>query len=116
MQEFDALDPALRFLDAHPGRYVLKWNGSGFGAYDNYVGRLPDGRDVRALLAAKFRSSAGSGSPSCSWSGSRAWRWASALFRRRALPASRLPRLGAQALLSRRPRRADGRDGHSGHL
>ena len=54
-REFDRLDPALRFLDAHPGRYVLKWNGSGFGAYDNYVGRLPDGRDVRALLAAKFR-------------------------------------------------------------
>ena len=54
-REFDRLDPALRFLDAHPGRHVLKWNGSGFGAYDNYVGRLPDGRDVRALLAAKFR-------------------------------------------------------------
>lgn len=55
MQEFDGLDPALRFLDARPGRYVLKWNGSGFGAYDNYVGRLADGRDVRALLEAKFR-------------------------------------------------------------
>jgi phosphoribosylamine--glycine ligase len=55
MWEFDRLDPALRFLDANPARYVLKWNGSGFGAFDNYVGRLADGRDVRALLAAKFR-------------------------------------------------------------
>src|ERR671917_2421299 len=28
MWEFDRLDPALRFLDANPARYVLKWNGS----------------------------------------------------------------------------------------
>ncbi len=52
---FDSLDDGLALIDRRPGRYVLKWNGSGFGAYDNYVGRLPDGRDVRALLAAKFR-------------------------------------------------------------
>lgn len=52
---FDTLEEGLALLDRRPGRYVLKWNGSGFGAYDNYVGRLADGRDVRALLAAKFR-------------------------------------------------------------
>ncbi len=52
---FDTLEGGLDLLERRPGRYVLKWDGPGFGAYDNYVGRLPDGRDVRALLAAKFR-------------------------------------------------------------
>jgi phosphoribosylamine--glycine ligase len=52
---FGTLQEGLALLDARPRRYVLKWNGQGFGAYDNYVGRLPDGRDVRAVLAAKFR-------------------------------------------------------------
>lgn len=41
---------ALRFLDAHPGRYVLKFNGAS-ASVDNYVGVLPDGRDLRAFLA-----------------------------------------------------------------
>jgi phosphoribosylamine---glycine ligase len=40
---------ALAFLDANPGRYVLKFNGPD-AAVDNYVGRLPDGRDLRAFL------------------------------------------------------------------
>ncbi len=52
---FDDEASATRFLGAHPGRYVLKFNGAAFGAADNYVGRLSDGRDVRAMIAAKFR-------------------------------------------------------------
>ncbi len=53
--EFDTLAGARAFLKARPDRYVLKFNGEGFGAADNYVGRLPDGRDVEAMVAAKFR-------------------------------------------------------------
>jgi phosphoribosylamine--glycine ligase len=41
---------ALTFLDRHPARYVLKFNGPDAAIY-NYVGRLADGRDVRAYLA-----------------------------------------------------------------
>jgi phosphoribosylamine--glycine ligase len=44
---------ALAFLDRHPSRYVLKFNGPAFGSSDNYVGRLPNGDDVRAVLASK---------------------------------------------------------------
>ena len=55
MWDFSTLAEAERFLDARPGRYVLKFNGDGFGAADTYVGRLADGRDVRAMVAAKFR-------------------------------------------------------------
>src|SRR5690242_16306605 len=40
---------ALEFLAAHPGRYVLKFNGADAGI-DNDVGRLEDGADVRAFL------------------------------------------------------------------
>jgi phosphoribosylamine--glycine ligase len=47
--EFDDRAAALNFLRAHPGRYVLKFNGPE-ASVDNYVGRLPDGRDVTALL------------------------------------------------------------------
>ena len=43
---------ARAFLDARPGRYVLKRSGAGHVASDTYVGQLPDGRDVAALLAA----------------------------------------------------------------
>jgi phosphoribosylamine---glycine ligase len=44
-----------RFLAERPGRYVLKFNGQDFYSSDNYVGRLADGSDVRAVLAAKLR-------------------------------------------------------------
>ena len=50
---FTDVRAAEAFLDANPGRYVLKFNGPGFASSDNYVGRLPDGADVRAMLAAK---------------------------------------------------------------
>jgi phosphoribosylamine---glycine ligase len=48
--EFATREEALQFLQEHPARYVLKFNGP-IAAVDNYVGRLPDGRDVRAFLA-----------------------------------------------------------------
>jgi phosphoribosylamine--glycine ligase len=47
--EFPHRDEALRFLQDRPARYVLKFNGP-TAAIDNYVGRLADGRDVRAFL------------------------------------------------------------------
>src|SRR4029453_4498058 len=47
--EFAERTAALDFLAAHPGRYVLKFNGPDAGV-NNYVGRLADGRDVRAIL------------------------------------------------------------------
>jgi phosphoribosylamine--glycine ligase len=50
VREFSAREEALRFIDANPGRYVLKFNGPD-DAINNYVGRFPDGRDVRAFLA-----------------------------------------------------------------
>jgi phosphoribosylamine--glycine ligase len=56
---FDGPAAAIDFVVAQPGRYVMKMNGSGFGAAANYVGRLADGRDVRGLLAARLRQSEG---------------------------------------------------------
>ncbi|HEX8662625.1 MAG TPA: hypothetical protein VF744_01185, partial [Beijerinckiaceae bacterium] len=53
--EFQDAAAGDRFIQENPGRYVLKFNGSGFAANDNYVGELADGRDVRAVLAAKLR-------------------------------------------------------------
>lgn len=52
--EFSDVASASRFIEQHPARYVLKFNGPNFSSYDNYVGRLPDGADVRALLRTKF--------------------------------------------------------------
>jgi phosphoribosylamine--glycine ligase len=40
-------------LTRHPAKYVLKFNGPHFSSKDNYVGRLPSGADVRAVLRAK---------------------------------------------------------------
>jgi phosphoribosylamine--glycine ligase len=37
---------ACRFIADRPRRYVLKFN----AGYDTFIGRLPDGRDVRAFL------------------------------------------------------------------
>lgn len=47
--EFTDCNAALQFLTTHSGRYVLKFNGPDASIY-NYVGRLDDGRDVRAFL------------------------------------------------------------------
>jgi phosphoribosylamine--glycine ligase len=53
VEEFDDLEIADEFLMKHPGRYVLKFNGPNFSSKDNYVGRLSNGADVRAVLSAK---------------------------------------------------------------
>ena len=55
MHSLDTLAAGAAFIAANPGRYVLKFSGPEFGAADNYVGRLRDGRDVLAMVAAKFR-------------------------------------------------------------
>ena len=52
--EFNDIASASRYIEQHPARYVLKFNGPNFSSYDNYVGRLHDGADVRALLRTKF--------------------------------------------------------------
>ncbi len=54
-RSFDAFEAARAFIVGHPGRYVLKYDGAGFGAADTYVGQLSDGRDLLAVLAAKLR-------------------------------------------------------------
>jgi phosphoribosylamine---glycine ligase len=48
-KEFPNAGEALDFLDTHPGRYVLKFNGS-VPSLKNYVGRYADGHDMRAIL------------------------------------------------------------------
>ena len=47
--EFHDRAAALRFLSEHPGRYALKFNAD--ASHYNYVGQLPEGRDVGAVLA-----------------------------------------------------------------
>jgi phosphoribosylamine--glycine ligase len=54
--EFTDVASANDFIDRHPARYVLKFNGPNFSSNDNYVGRLSDGADVRAVLRAKLFS------------------------------------------------------------
>jgi phosphoribosylamine---glycine ligase len=57
--EFSDLASAEQYLEQHPARYVLKFNGTNFSSRENYVGRLPDGADVAAVLRAKFFQRAG---------------------------------------------------------
>ena len=57
--EFDDVEEAEAFLAANPGRYVLKFCGHGFDSFDNYVGRLADGGDVRAILKARIAARSG---------------------------------------------------------
>src|SRR3954462_6908993 len=56
VMEFNDVASASKFIDEHPARYVLKFNGPNFSSNDNYVGRLPDGSDACAVLRAKFFS------------------------------------------------------------
>jgi phosphoribosylamine---glycine ligase len=53
VSEFEDVALANKYLDENPGRYVLKFNGPGFSSNENYVGRLADSADVRAMLRAK---------------------------------------------------------------
>jgi phosphoribosylamine--glycine ligase len=55
VQEFSDAATAIQFLDRHPGRYVVKFN----GPLESFVGRLQDGRDVRAFLAALSKDAPG---------------------------------------------------------
>jgi phosphoribosylamine--glycine ligase len=57
-RDFDDAAEADAFLAANPGRYVLKFNGPGYAASDNYVGPLEDGSDVRAVLRTKLKKMA----------------------------------------------------------
>ena len=52
--EFNDVSSAGDFIRERPERYVLKFNGTKFGSYENYVGRLSNGADVQALLRTKF--------------------------------------------------------------
>lgn len=55
--EFAERSAGIAFIENHPARYVLKFNGVD-AAIDNYVGRLSDGRDVRAILSKLERAEA----------------------------------------------------------
>jgi phosphoribosylamine--glycine ligase len=55
VHEFDTPEGGQEFISQNQGRYVLKFNGHGFASADNYVGRMEDGRDVKAVIAARFR-------------------------------------------------------------
>lgn len=47
---FDDFARAIAFVQARPGRYVFKLDGSETSSWRNYVGRSADGSDVVALL------------------------------------------------------------------
>src|SRR6202011_3193450 len=51
---FDGFDDAIGFVQRNPARYVFKLNGS-FSSTRNYVGELPDGSDVTAVLELQRR-------------------------------------------------------------
>ncbi|HEX8240721.1 MAG TPA: hypothetical protein VF574_13365 [Allosphingosinicella sp.] len=63
VRHFDDAESGEAFLADHPGRYVLKFSGPDFASSDNYVGQRPDGADVRAMLAARFRARGGEPAP-----------------------------------------------------
>lgn len=56
--ELASVAEAASHLDRWPGRYVLKFNGPGFRSSSNYIGRLPDGSDVLAVLKAQVAGAA----------------------------------------------------------
>jgi phosphoribosylamine--glycine ligase len=58
--QFDDAASADRFIEANPARYVVKFSGPDHASSDNYVGRMDDGRDVRAMLRQR-RQLAGTG-------------------------------------------------------
>jgi phosphoribosylamine---glycine ligase len=52
---FGSAPEAQAFVRANPGRYVLKYSGPDHASGDNYLGQLPDGRDVVAMLGSQAR-------------------------------------------------------------
>lgn len=48
---FDDFDEGIAFVRRRPGAYVYKLAGAGFASTRNYVGQLPDGSDLAAILA-----------------------------------------------------------------
>ncbi|MBV9862934.1 MAG: phosphoribosylamine--glycine ligase [Alphaproteobacteria bacterium] len=50
MHEFRSFERALAFLRERPSRWVYKLNGGLFPSTHNYVGEMPDGSDVAALI------------------------------------------------------------------
>jgi phosphoribosylamine---glycine ligase len=48
--ELDGFGAAIHHLERSPGRYVLKFSGSGFASTRSYVGVLEDGADLLAVL------------------------------------------------------------------
>ncbi|HWT13213.1 MAG TPA: hypothetical protein VN231_10710 [Allosphingosinicella sp.] len=56
VREFADAAAADSFLAERPARYVLKFSGPDFASSDNFIGQLGDGRDVRAMVAARLRA------------------------------------------------------------
>ena len=52
VHEFSDINAAIAFVTANPKRYVLKVCGPDQASHDNYIGVLPDGRDLVAMLQA----------------------------------------------------------------
>ncbi len=50
MTEVEGFEEGIALVATRPGRYVVKFNGEGFSSTRNYVGALPDGSDVLAVL------------------------------------------------------------------
>ena len=104
---------AIEFVRETRARYVVKSNGAGSLRTRNFVGQTHDGSDMIALLSTYRARSAHADRPDFVLmdhvagveTGMRR------LFRRPDFPRARLRRLGAQAILSRRPGRAHRRNG-----
>ncbi len=56
--EFTDAAAADAFIAGRPARYVIKFSGPEHASSDNYIGQMADGRDVRAVLAARLRARA----------------------------------------------------------
>ena len=59
VREFTDGAAADAFIAARPARYVIKFSGPDFASSDNYIGQMADGRDIRAVLAARLRARGG---------------------------------------------------------